>query len=81
LDNQLWLHFRKKAKYVFEDHSCRSQNMFKEIVKLCLKSVPNALYIRKSAADKIATTEQVNNIKILEYSLFKNWFFLTNSHL
>ena len=31
-------------------------------MKICLKSVTNAIYNRKSAADKIATEDHVNSI-------------------
>ena len=52
-----------------------------KFVKLCLKSVTNALYIIKKAADKAATADQVNDIQLLAYSFIKNWFFLSNQHL
>ena len=52
--------------------------MLNFFLKFCLKSVTTALYIRKSAADKIATADQLKDVQLLECSIIKNWFFLSN---
>ena len=46
--------------------------MLKNLVKLCLKCVTNALYIRKSVADKIGTANHVNNIQLSASPFIKN---------
>ena len=38
----------------------------------------NALYIRRSAADKVAAADQENNIQLSAYPFIKYWFFLSN---
>ena len=80
LDNQLWLHFKMKSKEI--KHTLLkpiyvSLSNGENIVKLFFKSVTNALHIWKSAGDKIASADQVNNIQFLEVPFIKNWFFLS----